>query len=399
MASRLLTGKAAAKIILELIREAIAIDFSVAWAGQDNRVFEALVDAKKKLRHAVIGTHWYQTDPRALSTLQGNARYVPPDGRLFHPKVYLFQMDGGKRAVIGSHNLTAGAFEDRNIEASVQLTSSDDDATLNSLSKFLEIQWKQASDIEDAFLFSYSIQHDATKAARAALNRFQRLPRPKKSARESVPLGLSWESFVARVQDDPHHGFQGRLSILNSAKALLGRTRFEDLSRDERRAIGGTYGPTEEQLDGLDWGWFGRMFGFGDFKNLVNESPATLSSALDSIPFDGDVTEDEFIRFARRFRKAFDGATRTGGVATATRLLAMKRPDVFVCVNRANRDGLCAAYGVAPTTLSLDNYWERIVVPTQLGPWWRAPRPRGSASLIWDFRAALVDCLYYDPTR
>ncbi|MEF9417252.1 phospholipase D-like domain-containing protein [Ralstonia pseudosolanacearum] len=45
-------------------------------------------------------------------------RVNPPNGSLFHPKVYTFDLGGETAAVIGSHNLTAAAFTE-NIEASV----------------------------------------------------------------------------------------------------------------------------------------------------------------------------------------------------------------------------------------------------------------------------------------
>ncbi len=170
------------------------------------------------------------------------------------------------------------------------------------------------------------------------------------------------------------------------------------MSRNERRAIAGTYGPIEKKLDDLDWNWFGTMFGQGDFKNLVNESPDGLSKALDHVTLDGDVTEEQFRAFANDFDAAFKGKAHKGRIATASRLLAMKRPDLFAAVNEANRRGICAAFGVASSTLNLKNYWERIVVPTQLSPWWQHPRPRNALNArIWDNRAALLDCIYYHP--
>jgi hypothetical protein len=112
---------------------------------------------------------------------------------------------------------------------------------------------------------------------------------------------------------------------------------FFALGRDERRAIAGTYGRREKGVKGLPWGWFGTMFGHGDFKTLVNNSPGKLSAALDEIASEGIIEKEAYDKFARLFRDAFSKKSHVGGIATASRLSAMKRPDIFVAVNDANR--------------------------------------------------------------
>ena len=120
---------------------------------------------------------------------------------------------------------------------------------------------------------------------------------------------------------------------------------------------------------------------------------------MQNIPLDGDVSEAQFDAFARHFDLAFVGKAHKGGVATASRLLAMKRPDVFVGLNDANRAGISQAFGTAPTTLKLNNYWERVIIPMQNSPWWLRPRPRAALTgRIWDNRAALIDSIYYNPS-
>ncbi|MER9291874.1 hypothetical protein NKI44_27105 [Mesorhizobium sp. M0614] len=75
----------------------------------------------------------------------------------------------------------------------------------------------------------------------------------------------------------------------------------------------------------------------------------------------------------------------------------MKRPDFFVCVNGGNQTNLAGALAFAPTTISLDNYWERIVVPIQQAPWFTTPRPAGRDLELWDARIAMLDAIYYEP--
>lgn len=396
----ILTDSQATRTLVRLVHECIRFDVAVAWAGP-NTVVEAMLDSHSKLRRVVIGTHMYQTDPAVLRRFMPHkgVRCMPPDGRLFHPKVYFFEMPNGFAIVVGSHNLTGGAFGGKNIEVSVLLEGSAEGAVFVDMTSFIKSSWGSAEVIdEDTFLFAYEAQYRINKAKRSTLDSFYRLKKPRAGAKTS-PMNISWASFITSVKDDIHHSLEGRLAILERASALFKEHgSFAAMSQYERKAIAGTYGAKEPQLDDLEWPWFGTMSGQGDFKNLVNESPGLLSKALQNIPLDGDVLEAQFDAFVRHFDLAFKGKTHKGGVATASRLLAMKRPDVFVGLNKANRVGISKAFGTAPTTLNLGNYWERVVVPMQNSPWWLHPRPRDAlAGRIWDNRAALMDSIYFDP--
>lgn len=396
----LLTEGRARDTVVQLTRECIRFDVAVAWAGA-NTVADAMRKACDKIGKMVIGTHMYQTDPavlRAFMSCEG-ARCLPPNGRLFHPKVYLFETPQRLAAVVGSHNLTGGAFDGKNIEVSVLLEGNKDDSVFSNLAAFIKSSWNSAEKVKEDFLFAYEAQHRTNKGMRSALEEFHRLKMPHTGAKTS-PTALTWAKFVKGVKHDDHHSLDGRLATLEGAAVLFSEYgSFAAMSPDQRKAIAGTYGSNEQRLDDLQWAWFGSMFGQGDFKNLVNESPKLLSDALDHIPADGNVTRVQFNDFVHDFDLAFKRKSHKGGVATASRLLAMKRPDFFVGVNNANRNGICNAFGVAPTTLNLGNYWERIVIPTQNSPCWLHERPRRALEgRIWDNRAALLDGIYYVPS-
>lgn len=393
----------AKRVTRKLVQDSKYIDIAVAWAGT-NSVVDDLLQYPAKLRKVVIGTHMFQTSPSVLRDLMScsGVRCMPPNGRLFHPKIYLFQLETGLAAIVGSHNLTAGAFEGGNIEASVLIRGAATELALRDLSSFVQKVWGMAKDIDEDFLFAYERQYDIHRAKRKALEKFHPIKKPRVGTSIPSPLQLPWSEFKAKVMEDLHHNdLPKRLMVLEGAAAIFAKKpHFADLDRDDRRAIAGTYGPKEEKKSNISWAWFGTMFPQGDFKNLVNDSPVGLSKALDCIPAEGGVSEDDYSAFTKLFKKAFEGKSHKGGVATASRLLCMKRPDVFVGVNNANRKGLCGAFEVAFSTLSLDNYWDRIVVPTQLSPWWQQDRPRGTlAGRIWDNRAALLDCIYFDPAE
>jgi len=75
----------------------------------------------------------------------------------------------------------------------------------------------------------------------------------------------------------------------------------------------------------------------------------------------------------------------------------MKRPDVFLCLDSANRVGLGRSFGLPPARLyTYDGYWELMELLWRC-PWYRAPRPKGRHRPIWEARVALVDAFFYEP--
>lgn len=400
MKQTLLLDGAASTAIRRLLTWCDSFGFAIAWAS-DNALLRAVVNHGKKLRHGAVGTHFYQTQPAALQRLQAldNAKVVLPNNPLFHPKVWWFMRGNAIRCVVGSHNLTIAAHEGRNTEASALFEHGGTSTFSDSLRAFVEKAWDTAHEIDDDFLSSYALQAEAARRHRAALNRFVDLRKAKRSRLGRTLLALDWRDFVAGVLADQHHSAKGRLAILGTARGLFeAKGSLAQMTRDERRAVAGTYGKREPQLGGHDWAWFGTMFGQGDFKNLINEDFGGISAALDHIPLVGDVAQENYTAFTEGFERAFATKAHKGGVATASRLLAMKRPDWFLGVNSANRTKTCEAFGSAPSTLSLDNYWERVIEPLHLSAWWGVDRPSGvQQGRIWDNRAALLDSLYYDP--
>lgn len=398
---KLLTNAAARNVCLDLIRTSDHIYIAVAWAGK-NSVVDAVIQNNNKVRNMVVGTHMYQTNPDVLRRLMpaSQAKYMPPDGPLFHPKVYLFRTGERLIALVGSHNLTASAFDGSNSEASVLIEGAANETVLHDLTNYVEDAWRRAEVIDEEFLFAYEKQYAANKAKRNALRTFRRLKRPRQGTNGPSPLDITWSEFVHRVKGDKYLGLTERLDVLEGATCLFETGKsFAEMKLDERRAIAGTYGSKEIGINGLKWGGFGSMFGQGDFRNLVNVTPRGLSTALDEIPLRGETQQRDYDEFVELFRKAFKGKNHKGGIATASRLLAMKRPDTFVCVSSANRHGLCDAFGTSFSTLDLSNYWDRIIVPMQLSPWWLYERPNSPLEKrIWYNRAALLDSIYYDPS-
>lgn len=400
MKTTLISNADATTTLSQLIHSCTWIDFAVAWAGNCS-ITEDMLDDRNghKLRRIVIGTHLYQTDPAVLSRFLNvpSGKYMPPDGQLFHPKTYLFTFSKAVVAVVGSHNLTNGAFGDKNIEASILIKGKSHDHVIRAIGDFVTTSWNNARARDDEFLADYKDEWNAKKKTLKELKRFSG---SKKTRSVTSPLDWPWRDFYRYVKEkDQHKSIDKRLKVLSTARAFFERSggSLRNMPLEARKAIAGTYHHAEDKPNDLPWGWFGGMFGQGSFKALVNKNSTKLSKALDHIKMKGDVTEAQYRKFRRDFSAAFKDEVREGGIATATRLLAMKRPDVFVAVNKGNRKNLCNALNIAETTLSLDNYWNRIIAPVQLSPWWNQRRPtEGKETKIWDNRAALLDCIYYE---
>ncbi len=139
------------------------------------------------------------------------------------------------------------------------------------------------------------------------------------------------------------------------------------------------------------------MRGMGDFAKLVIANDKRLARAIDSVPQKGEVTRAHFTKFAMHFKRAFEDSDRTGGYATGSRLLAMKRPDVFVCICNPNIAETSARMGFSRTTLALDDYWDKVVEVIRLADWYNADKPDNAEGEIWESRAAMLDAILYRP--
>ena len=399
---RFLSREQTQTTLLALVESCETMQWAVAWATE-NLVFEAAMKRSSKFEHFVIGTHMFQTQPQVLeqAAALAAAAVVPPSGDLFHPKVYLFRNGQRIRCVVGSPNLTNAAMS-RNVEASVLLDGSSDDAALAELSRFVADAWRGAEDISYEFLYRYRHQYAAKAAVRDELTKFADVRPPSKPNTKRAPHDMSWADYLVQVRSSAHpsaHLFKERLGVLTKARALFATgTPYAKWSEDDRKLVAGTLGRKKSQQPGVDYGLFGSMGASGTFANLVIEAPNGLSDALDFIPLMGAVTQDNYDRYCKAFIAAFDQDGRVGGLPTATRLLAMKRPDAFVCIDSANRRDLCENFGVSPSTTNLENYWQRIIEPMHGDAWWRHPQPTNAADAeIWLGRAALLDAIYYTP--
>ena len=223
----------------------------------------------------------------------------------------------------------------------------------------------------------------------------QRLDGTYGSARSTSPLEsemmrMSWTQYVARIRDAGDDHLRNWIELLKDIRTQFERTpRFEDLHVDVRAMIAGLpNGRTKNQ------GYFGSMRGDGYFHSAVKTAPTGISAALDCIPLNGPVTRQYYDRFVELFAPAVAGERQRPSVAS--RLLAMKRPDLFVCISKRNRTALAADFSIAASRIDFDMYWSAIAERIRDARWWSQLRPATGQKLdIWLGRADTLDAVFY----
>lgn len=391
-------GSLLSNVLVRLAEKHDQMAFAVAWASSGTKILEYIKNNKCKIKHAVIGTHFYQTHPDVLDMFVGfkNVHFVLQPSGVFHPKAYCFWSKGSWDLVIGSANMTNAAFG-ANQELSLHV-SSDDMNEVNSLCKgtrdTIKAMWAIGAEMNAKEAITYRHMHKIQSPRADKLSGvYAASSKKSKSPLKSEIMSLGWDDYFVRVRADKEHSVDGRNFILESANMEFSRHSFSSMSLDWRRAIAGLNNDFLKH----DWGWFGSMIGSGKFKNRINSNDIHLSNALGLINLDGAVTYQEYLAYIEEFKMAFPEGR--DGVALASRLLTLKRPDYFVCLNTKNRRALCEEFKVKNIYAGdYDRYWTELIARIMDSVWWNSPLPVSELeSRVWRGRAAMLDSIFYDP--
>jgi len=383
--------------VARLLRGCTSARWAVAWASTHAPQFEALLRHREKLEQLTVGIHFYQTDPGFIDAFRDHpaAGFVLQPSGTFHPKLYYFESGAGRwDCIVGSANFTRAAFS-YNVEVAVHISNRDSraESTRAQIIAALDEMRTAGKYLSARELARYRQHHARQQKRLQPLSGLYGSPAKKgRLAKSPLDVALfqqSWDEYAESIRHDAVHSIDGRLAVLEEAGrrfATLGSlAKMTELERQE------IAGHTENET--LRWLWFGSMKGHGYFKSAIKQNNLGLSSALDLVPLTGSVTRADFEAFAEKLQASFDRA----GVGTATRLLAFKRPDYFVCLDSKNRKALCKEFGV-PANVSLSNYWPRIMDRILDSNWWNAPEPSNAdEKRLWRCRAAMLDVLFYDP--
>jgi HKD family nuclease len=387
------TSSDLSKQLKRLIKSYPHIAIATAWASAKTDVFEALVQNKNRIVHAIIGTHFYQTDPDVLDRFVGSkkVRFMLQPHGVFHPKVYVFWSKEAWEVIIGSPNLTVGALK-KNSELSVLITSDDDQPELKSeIVDVIKGYWAEAETVgqeeADNYRRLWKLKTPELKKV-ADIFGDSKISKP---AVQSNVMSMDWVSYLAEVKKDKTHGFGERLAMLQAVREQFEQhEHFNDIPLDARQGIAGLDSKSIPNPK-----WFGSMTGAGVYYNLIKTEKKQISEALDEIPLAGEVRKEHYDRYITKYKEAFTEGRH--GIGTATRLLSMKRPDVFLCVDSKNLDKLAKDVGMTKTNLDYERYWEEVVLRLMASPWWRSPEPENATEkAVWRARAAMLDAVFYE---
>ncbi|MBO5298243.1 MAG: phospholipase D family protein [Candidatus Homeothermus sp.] len=360
----------------------------VAWAGAPSSfpIGKLLIKKSDRIEKAIVGLHFYQTHPDFIKTFidHKGIRFIKETDGIFHDKIYLF-VNSSKDwvAITGSSNLTNGGFI-KNIECNVLFSNEDDkDGKMyKSLIDHIELNWRKASSFTTEDLNNYMDSFNQQKPRRDVLKKVIRST--KHSFNGASLLLMTWEEYCAKLQH--HEGLTKRLNVLKEAHALFKSTNhFYELDEFDKKKISG-YRLKEAE----DWWFFGTVSKGEILSEMVDKR---IGRAIDCIPLDGEVSRSQYDKYVQLF---CDGEKWNNPIGSATRLLAMKRPDIFLCVNGENRAGLAHGLGIPQSQITLENYWDEIVVPIQNAAWYNGIPKNIKQREIFKNRVALLDSIYYD---
>jgi hypothetical protein len=205
-----------------------------------------------------------------------------------------------------------------------------------------------------------------------------------------------WKVFYQGVKRSSV--FQERLEMLSTAKSHFENTpHYSQMPDSVRGLIAGIHNTYNDEFGtNPNWEVFGTMFAAGTFAGAINANNQHISNALDAIPLTGNVTEQNYNDYRAELLLGFPN----GGcaIATVTRLLAMKRPDVFLCVNGENTATLRDVFAIP--AVDLNNYWQNVILRIQASHWWQTSEDdvlnaSNEELLTWKGRAAMFDVLVH----
>ena len=129
---------------------------------------------------------------------------------------------------------------------------------------------------------------------------------------------------------------------------------------------------------------------------MLADLPGAFDDALSNIPLEGDVAQNDYQQFVIAYLSAFNGSDEKPTLAPATRLLAMRRPDVFTPISNSRLDALCSALGITKlNNRDFERYWQDVVQSIHAMSWFKMANAGNELETQLVDIKALVPCFFY----
>ncbi|SDP61258.1 phospholipase D family protein [Desulforhopalus singaporensis] len=371
---------------------------ATAWASLGSKASLALLKNRNRIKKMVVGIHFYQTHPNFIKEFinSESVKFILKTSGVYHPKAYLFYNSPEDwECIIGSANFTESALS-KNSEIVVHLKSSDPYATsvYETLTATINNYWEKSESVDKNFYKNYiNVWKKNQKKVKKLSEQYGRNNSNKPLVKSKL-FTLTWDKYFKQIKNDKFHSFKGRIELLDTVQSYFEHEKhFYKFEKIQRREVAGI-ATSNQSESAIEWGWFGSMIGSGKFQNRINSNNVYISDALDCIPLHGEIDKTNYNCFVNYFNQAFpDGGS---GVAIASRLLAMKRPDYFVCIDKQNRTKLCDEFGL-PKSVSFESYWDDIIERILDSIWWNSKKPSNTLQAkAWNGRVAMLDAIFYE---
>ncbi|MGN6400478.1 MAG: phospholipase D family protein [Flavisolibacter sp.] len=368
-------------------------NWMVAWAGEPFEMTRVLIENEEKINRIIIGLHFYQTHPDFVDHFNENnsVRFIHSTSGTFHPKVYLFSNDSDNwELLIGSANFTNAAFNSNN-EACVLIRSDETNSPIyDQVINSIDMAWGQGRRFTDeekeGYRRRWETQLNKATSLGTYLEKNQRIPFYQ------IPVvRRNWREYIDRMFEYNADTIEQRLSVLDYAQEYFSAYPiFSEMPPELRKRIGGYVWVNQP----ADFRLFGTMQNATTFTNKINNQPESIGHAIDVIPLFGEVTREQYDLFVERFNEAVDGGNK---YRSATRLLSMKRPDLFFCLSSGNNTLLAEDFEIQNVAgINFSRYWDEIIERIKESNWYQHPEPANDLEeRIVPYRAAFMDAMYY----
>ena len=211
---------------------------------------------------------------------------------------------------------------------------------------------------------------------------------------------IPWPFFVEFINDNKTlQSLDERLALLDYIAGVKAKSLAEMIEEDRLAFAGKHTAKHEPALFAFDVEWFASTKSAKAFQQLLTQAPEALDDALANIPLEGEVTAAHYSLFVNAYKNAFTThlPEEKATLCPATRLLAMRRPDVFVALNNTKLDVYAQGLGITKlNNQSFTDYWQELVATIHSTHWYKSEQPSDEAELkLWQNRAILADLFFF----